>query len=287
LQPPPNFNSYDAVVICAGISNEYEGEGEDRSFTLPEFQDELIKNIAAVNPHAIVVFHGGGNFDSRLWINQVAGFIEAFYPGQNGGQALGEILFGDVNPSGKLPITMEKSIEDNPAFPTFPTINTHPDAISYSEGIFVGYRGYQKNHVQPLFPFGFGLSYTNFAFSDLKIAPAKYTGSGDVSVTFTVTNTGKRAGGEVAQLYIGQQNPTISRPIRELKGFQKVFLQPGQSKQVTLPLNHRSFAYFNETTHKWDALPGKYGIFVGSSSQDSDLKLTGVVDLPTEITTDP
>jgi beta-glucosidase len=287
LQPPPNFNRYDAVVICAGISDEYEGEGEDRSFTLPEFQDELIKNIAAVNSRAIVVFHGGGNFDSRQWINQVAGFIEAFYPGQNGGQALGDILFGDINPSGKLPITMEKRIEDNPAFPTFPTINTHPDAISYSEGIFVGYRGYQKNHVQSLFPFGFGLSYTNFSFSNLKVAPAKYTGSSDVSVTFTVTNTGKRPGGEVAQLYVGQQNPTISRPIRELKGFQKVFLQPGQSQGVTLQLNLRSFAYFNETTHKWTALPGKYGIFVGSSSQDSDLKLTGVVDLPAEIAAEP
>jgi beta-glucosidase len=287
LQPPPNFNSYDAVVICAGISDQYEGEGEDRSFTLPEFQDELIKNIAAVNPHAIVVFHGGGNFDSRTWINQVAGFIEAFYPGQNGGQALGEILFGDVNPSGKLPITMEKRIEDNPAFPTFPTINTHPDAIPYSEGIFVGYRGYQKNHVQSLFPFGFGLSYTNFSFSDLNVAPTKFTGSGDVTVTFTVTNTGKLAGAEVAQLYVGQQNPTISRPIRELKGFQKIFLQPGQSQKVTLKLNQRSFAYFNETAHQWDALAGKYGVFVGSSSQDSDLKLTGSVDLPHEITANP
>ncbi|MEY2603362.1 MAG: beta-glucosidase, partial [Verrucomicrobiota bacterium] len=287
LQPPPNFNSYDAVVICAGISNEYEGEGEDRSFTLPEFQDELIKNIAAVNPHTIVVFHGGGNFDSRDWINQVAGFIEAFYPGQNGGQALGEILFGDTNPSAKLPITMEKRIQDNPAFATFPTINTHPDAIPYSEGIFVGYRGYEKNQVQPLFPFGFGLSYTNFSFSDLNVAPAKFTGSGDVTVTFTVTNTGKRAGAEVTQLYVGQQNPTISRPIRELKGFQKIFLQPGQSQKVTLKLNQRSFAYFNETTHKWDALAGKYGVFVGSSSQESDLKLTSAVDLPSEITANP
>jgi len=287
LQPPPNFNSYDAVVICAGISNEYEGEGEDRSFTLPEFQDELIKNIAAVNPHTIVVFHGGGNFDSRDWINQVAGFIEAFYPGQNGGQALGEIMFGDTNPSAKLPITMEKRIQDNPAFATFPTINTHPDAIPYSEGIFVGYRGYQKNQVQPLFPFGFGLSYTNFSFSDLTVAPAKFTGSGDVTVTFTVTNTGKRAGAEVAQLYVGQQNPAISRPIRELKGFQKIFLQPGQSQKVTLKLNQRSFAYFNETTHQWDALAGKYGVFVGSSSQDSDLKLNGTIHLPHEITANP
>jgi len=287
LQPPPNFNSYDAVVICAGISNEYEGEGEDRSFTLPEFQDELIKNIAAVNPHTIVVFHGGGNFDSRTWINQVGGFIEAFYPGQNGGQALGEILFGDVNPSGKLPITMEKRIEDNPAFPTFPTLNTHPNAIPYSEEIFVGYRGYQKNQIQPLFPFGFGLSYTNFSFSNLNLEPAKFTGSSDVTVTFTVTNTGNRAGAEVAQLYVGQQNPTVSQPIRELKGFQKIFLQPGQSQKVTLTLNQRSFAYFNETTHQWDALAGKYGVFVGSSSQDSDLKLTRTVHLPHEITANP
>jgi beta-glucosidase len=288
LQPPPNFNSYDAVVICAGINNEYEGEGEDRPFALPEFQDELIKNIAAVNPHTIVIFHGGGNFDSRQWINQVAGFMEAFYPGQNGGQALGEILFGDTNPSGKLPITMEKRIEDNPAAATFPNpVNQHPDAIAYSEEIFVGYRGYQKNHVQPLFPFGFGLSYTNFSFSALQVQPAKFTGSGEITVTFTVTNTGKRAGAEVAQLYVGQQNATISRPIRELKGFQKVFLNPGQSQKVTLKLNQRSFAYFNETTRKWDALAGKYGVFVGSSSQDSDLKLTGAVDLPSEITANP
>ncbi len=284
LQPPPNFNSYDAVVICAGINNEYEGEGQDRPFTLPEFQDELIKNIATVNPHAIVVFHGGGNFDSRQWINQVGGFIEAFYPGQNGGQALGEILFGDINPSGKLPITMEKRMEDNPAAATFPNpVNQHPDAIPYSEGIFVGYRGYDKNQVHPLFPFGFGLSYTSFSFSDLKIEPAQFTGSSDVTVTFTVTNTGKRTGAEVAQLYVGQQNPTISRPIKELKGFEKVFLRPGQSRKVTLKLNQRSFAYFNETIDKWDALAGKYGVQVGSSSQQSDLSLQGTVDLPSEI----
>ena len=129
---------------------------------------------------------------------------------------------------------MEKRIEDNPAFPTFPTLNTHPNAIPYSEEIFVGYRGYQKNQVQPLFPFGFGLSYTNFSFSNLNLEPAKLTGSSDVTVTFTVTNTGNRAGAEVAQLYVGQQNPTINRPIRELKGFQKIFLQPGQSQKVTL-----------------------------------------------------
>ena len=210
------------------------------------------------------------------------------YPGQNGGQALAEILFGDVNPSGKLPVTFEKQITDNPAYATFPpAINTHPDAIVYSEGVFVGYRGYEHNHIQPLFPFGFGLSYTNFSFSDLKIAPTTWNGAGEITVSFVVTNTGKRAGAEVAQLYVGQQNPTISRPIKELKGFQKVFLEPNQSQTVTLKLNQRSFAYFNASTGKWDALPGQYNVLVGSSSQASDLKLTGAVDLPSEITANP
>jgi beta-glucosidase len=288
LEAPPNFAKYDAVVICAGISNEYEGEGEDRAFTLPEFQDELIKNLSKVNPRTIVEFYGGGNFDSTQWINQVAALIETFYPGQNGGQALAEILFGDVNPSGKLPVTFEKQITDNPAYATFPpAINTHPDAIAYDEGVFVGYRGYEHNHVQPLFPFGFGLSYTNFSFSNVKIAPTTWNGAGEITVSFVVTNTGKRAGAEVAQLYVGQQNTTISRPIKELKGFQKVFLEPNQSQTVTLKLNQRSFAYFNESTGQWDALPGKYNVLVGSSSRDSDLKLTGAVELPSEITANP
>jgi beta-glucosidase len=288
LQPPPNFNKYDAVIVAAGISNEYEGEGEDRPFTLPEFQDELIKNLSAVNPHTVVVFHGGGNFDSQQWFSQVAGLIEAFYPGQNGGQALGEILFGEVNPSGKLPITMEKRIEDNPANATFPNpVNQHVDAIPYSEGLFIGYRGYDKNKVKPLFPFGFGLSYTTFAFSHLKIKPTNWNGTGDVTVSFTVTNTGNRAGAEVAQLYVGQENPPISRPIKELKGFAKVSLKPHQSETVTLTLNQRSFAYFNTDIHKWDALPGKYQILVGSSSQSSDLSLKGSVDLRSELTANP
>jgi beta-glucosidase len=273
LEAPPNLVKYDAVIICAGISNEYEGEGEDRSFTLPEFQDELIKNLAAVNPRTIVEFYGGGNFDSRQWIAQVPGLIETFYPGQNGGQALAEILFGDVNPSGKLPVTFEKKITDNPAFATFPAaINTHPDAIPYSEGIFVGYRGYEHNHVQPLFPFGFGLSYTTFSYSDIKVEPSVFNGKEPVKVSFTVTNTGKRAGAEVAELYVGQENPKITRPIKELKGFEKVFLQPSQSKTVTLDLNQRSFAYFNVKTEEWNAVPGTYSVLVGGSSQDTPLK---------------
>jgi beta-glucosidase len=286
LEAPPNFVKYDAVVICVGISNEYEGEGEDRAFTLPEFQDELIKNLSRVNPRTIVEFFGGGNFDSQEWIHQVAALIETFYPGQNGGQALAEILFGDVNPSGKLPVTFEKKITDNPAFATFPpAINTHPDAIAYSEGIFVGYRGYEHNHVEPLFPFGFGLSYTTFSYSDLKVEPAVFNGAEPVEVSFTVTNTGTRAGAEVAELYVGQENPTILRPVKELKGFEKVFLQPGQSQTVTLDLNQRSFAYFNTAREEWDAVRGTYKVLVGGSSQDTPLE--GQVSLKSEFTAKP
>jgi beta-glucosidase len=285
LQAPPNFAKYDAVVIAAGINEAYEGEGYDRPFQLPEFQDELIQNLSQVNPRTIVVFHGGGNFDSQKWVNQVGGLLEAFYPGQNGGQALAEILFGAVNPSGKLPVTFEKRIEDNPAFATFPTINTHPDAIAYSEGIFVGYRGYEKNHIQPLFPFGYGLSYTTFQYSGIKIQPAVFDGTHPVTVSFTVTNTGSRAGAEIAQLYVGETKPSVPRPLKELKGFDKVHLQPGQSQTVTLQLNQRSFAFFNTNKHLWDAEPGVYNVSVGGSSQD--IRLTGQVTLKTDITSSP
>ena len=288
LTPPSTLAGYNAVIIAAGISNEYEGEGEDRSFTLPEFQDELIKNVSAVNPRTVVVFHGGGNFDSQQWISQVDGLVEAFYPGQNGGQALAEILFGDVNPSGKLPITMEKQAQDNPAYATFPNpVNQHPDSIAYSEGIFVGYRGYDHNGVAPLFPFGFGLSYTTFSFSNLKVSPAGYDGTQPVTVSFKVTNTGSVPGAEVAQLYVGEQNAPVPRPIRELKGFQKVLLNPGQSKTVTLQLDQRSFAYWNTTSELWDAPKDSYNVWVGSSSQLSDLTLQGQVSVLKDITSNP
>src|SRR6201993_762229 len=285
LEPPSTIAGYNAVIIAAGISNEYEGEGEDRSFTLPEFQDELITNVSTANPRTVVVFHGGGNFDSEQWINQVDGLVEAFYPGQLGGQALAEILFGDVNPSGKLPITMEKRAQDNPAYGTFPNpVNQHPDSISYSEGVFIGYRGYDENGIQPLFPFGFGLSYTTFQFSGLTVTPT-YDGTGTVTATFTVTNTGKVAGAEVAQLYIGEKNPPVKRPPRELKGFLKTkVLAPGASQNITLQLDQRSFEYWNINREKWDAPKDTYTVWVGSSSQVADLPLTGQISVTKEFT---
>jgi beta-glucosidase len=296
LVVPPELSTYDAVVMCQGIDNEYDGEGLDlafkfedqglagleRAIIMPEFQDELIQNVLHTNPRTVVVLHGTGNFNIQSWINQVPALLHAWYPGENGGQALGEILFGQVNPSGKLPITMEKSLADNPTTANYPTTS---DALSirYTEGIFVGYRGYEKNHITPQYPFGFGLSYTNFSYSDLDIS--KVTSEDSVEVSFTLTNTGQRAGAEIAELYVGQREPKIERPPKELKGFWKVYLQPGESKRVTLPLDQRSFAFFNTGRRLWDAEPSTYEILIGASSQD--IRLSGQVTLRSELDSQP
>ena len=183
---------------------------------------------------------------------------------------------------------MEKREQDNPAFASFPNpINQHPNTISYSEGIFVGYRGYDHNGVTPLFPFGFGLSYTTFSFSKLNISPASYDGTHPVTVSFTVTNTGSVPGAEVAQLYVGEKNPPIPRPVKELKGFQKISLKPGDSQKVTLQLDQRSFAYWNTNIEKWDAPKDTYNVWVGSSSQLSDLPLEKQLSVSKEITAKP
>jgi beta-glucosidase len=167
----------------------------------------------------------------------VPALLHAWFPGQYGGQALAEILFGAVNPSGKLPITMEKHAQDNPASATFPT-DLNVTTIIYSEGLFVGYRGYEKNHIQPQYPFGYGLSYTTFRYSDLDVDPVVLRqddqNEGLIRVSFRVTNTGDRAGVETAQLYVAPVNPPVVRPIKQLKGFTKVYLAPGESKQVTM-----------------------------------------------------
>jgi beta-glucosidase len=242
------------------------------------------------------------------WINAIPGLIHAWYPGENGGLALGEILFGDINPSGKLPITMEKHLQDNSTTANYP-LTSDASTIQYTEGIYVGYRGFEKNQIEPQFPFGFGLSYTTFAYSDLDIRPFK--GKDDQSeeqplakvsfpvskieddnedhdlakVSFTVTNTGQRAGAEIAEPYVAPVNPPIDRPIKQLKGFWKVFLRPGESKRIILELDQRSFAFFNTTKHLWDAEPGTYKILVGSSSQD--LPLSGPFALKSEVDSQP
>ena len=237
------------------------------------------------------LLHGGGGFDVQSWIDRVPALLHAWFPGQYGGQALAEILFGAINPSGKLPITMEKHAQDNPASASFPT-DLNASTINYSEGLFVGYRGYENNHIQPQYPFGYGLSYTTFSYSYIDINPLilkkedqdqhgltkadwkKQEGDDDkpIRASFRVTNTGKRPGAEIAQLYVAPVNPPITRPMKELKGFKKVFLQPGESKKVTITLDRRSLAYYDVSAHAWDVARGVYRILVGSSSQDIGLQ---------------
>jgi len=265
----------DVVVVTAGYQQESESEGGDRTFTLPYGQDQLINAIVATNPKTIVTLTAGGNVDSTQWIDKVPVVLHTWYSGQEGGHALAEILFGDVNPSGHLPATFERHAEDNPTF-----ANYYPEGdskkVTYQEGIFVGYRGYEKNNVKPLFPFGFGLSYTTFAFSDLKVVPEFNSADPQVTVTFDVKNTGSRAGAEVAQIYVGEDHPSIPRPVHELKGFDRVQLAPGESKHVSVTLDSRAFSFYDVPTKSWKIDAGKFTISVGDSVQSLPLTATVV-----------
>ena len=205
------------------------------------------------------------------WLARVPVVLHAWYPGQEGGNALAKILFGDVNPSGKLPVTFEVNQYDNPAFDSYPSDDTG-ESVHYDEGVFVGYRGYDHLGMEPLFPFGFGLSYTQFEYSHLEIEPRDNADPCNVKVSFEIRNTGDRAGAEVAQLYVAAKQPTVERPVRELKGFAKVFLLPGETKQASLNLDRRSFAYFDARAAQWKTDPGKYEISIGASSRDLRIK---------------
>ncbi|MFY9802564.1 MAG: glycoside hydrolase family 3 C-terminal domain-containing protein [Candidatus Acidiferrales bacterium] len=261
----------DAVVLCVGFDPATESEGGDRTFELPSGQDELIRAISSVNKNVVVVLTAGGNVDMTRWIDGVPALVDAFYPGQEGGTALAKILFGDVNPSGKLPASYEKRWEDNPTHDSYYS-KPGENAVKYTEGIFVGYRGYDRSSTKPMFPFGFGLSYTNFQYSNLTVTPNPAEGPDAAVVTFEIKNSGTRAGAEIAELYVGDGHASVPRPVKELKGFAKVYLQPGESKEVSLPLNHRSFSYYDVQSKTWVAEPGDFSILVGSSSDRIELK---------------
>ncbi len=259
----------DVVVIAAGFQQQSEGEAGDRTFSLPYGQDELIREIAAANPKTIVIVTSGGNVDSTTWLDRVPALLETWYAGQAGGTALAEILFGDTNPSGHLPATFERRAEDNPAFADYyPEPGTNKAV--YKEGIFVGYRGYEKNHTTPLFPFGYGLSYTTFKFANLKVDADP--SSPAATITFDVTNTGKTAGADVAQLYVTPSAAPVPEPEKQLKGFERVTLQPGETKHVRLALDARAFAYYDVGAHSWTIAPGSFGVLVGDSSATLPLK---------------
>jgi beta-glucosidase len=261
----------DAVVIEAGYNQDSESEAGDRTFALPYGQDELIREIVAANPKTIVAITSGGNVDSESWIDRVPVVLESWYGGQQAGQALAEILFGKVDPSGHLPATFERRAEDNPTFADY-----YPDGdsiqVHYKEGIYVGYRGYEKNNVKPLFPFGYGLSYTSFKFSNLKVTQEPSSTGIKAVATFEVTNTGKREGAEVAQLYVTEDAPKVDRPVRELKGFERVKLAPGETKHVSIPLDARSFSYYDVEQKKWAIGSSKFTVSVGDSVESLPLK---------------
>ena len=244
--------------------NAFDAEGYDKpNMDMPFGQNELIQAVLKANPRTIVVIMGGGGIDMSQWVNQTNGIIQAWYPGMEGGNALAKIIFGDVNPSGKLPMSFPKHLADCPAH----KLGEYPGdsiALNYKEGIFVGYRYYDTYKVEPQFEFGHGLSYTTFAYNKLN---AKTT-NGKATVTLSVKNTGKVSGAEVVQLYIHEEKTTVERPDKELKAFSKVFLKPGEEKQVTLQLNEDAFKYFDEVKMNWVHNPGKYKLLVGSSSRD-------------------
>jgi beta-glucosidase len=277
----------DVAIVAVGFNAGSEGEGHDRTFTLPWGQDALIEQVAAANPHTIVVAMGGGGFDTSRWLDKAPVLLHTYYPGQEGGAAVAQILFGQHDPEGKLPVTFDHSWDENPsakwyygdpaANTTLHTIGangkpleTTVEHIEYGDKLMVGYRYWTTTGKHPLFPFGFGLSYTTFGFANLQ-APATAASGSTVPVSFDVTNTGSVAGAEVAQLYVSDPSAKVDRPERELKGFQKVRLNPGETQHVTLSLDARAFSYWDEADHKWTIDPGKFVLRVGDSSENTPL----------------
>lgn len=262
----------DVVVLSVGYNNSEEGEGHGRTYKLPPGQVQLIKEVAAANPHTIVVLTAGGAIATQGWLNQVPVFIQGWYGGSQAGTALADVLSGRVNPSGKLPITWWKTIQQNPTYNNYYSAPGSND-VTYREGVFVGYRAYgHDNQPAPLFPFGYGLSYTTFGFSHLTVSPTTASPSGPITVSFDVKNTGKRAGSEVAQVYVSDPSATVPRPQIELKGFERVTLAPGATKHVTVKLDRRSLAYWDTAEHNWKVDPGAFEVSVGSSSENLPLK---------------
>jgi len=255
--------SSDVAVVCVSTLGQ-EAEGVDRpSMDLPGDQDGLIQAVAAVNKKTIVVLNNGTPVSMTKWVKDVPAILETWFPGQEGGNALAAILFGDVNPSGKLPNTMGASRTDYPDTGNFPGKD---GKVTYAEGIYVGYRHFDKRHIAPIFPFGHGLSYTTFKYSHPLVS--KPSANGTVYAKVNVTNTGPRAGAEVVQLYVQDNTPKVDKPVRELRGFQKVYLLPGQTQTLSFTLSFRAFAYCDVAGRQWRSDSGLYRVLFGSSSRD-------------------
>ena len=281
----------DAVLVFAGIDHSLDTEGRDRmNMKFPDSQQSLIQQLAAANPRTIVTLINGSPLELGGWIDKVPAVLEAWYPGMEGGTAIANILFGRVDPSGKLPFTWPKRIKDSPAHVEGSRNNEgvdfyewwarktfsgghaaglqNMDHVDYKEGVFVGYRYFDTKNVEPQFPFGYGLSYTTFDYNKLKLTQKH----GVVSATVAVTNTGKVAGAETVQLYVREMKPVIERPIHELKAFQKIRLMPDETKEVAFNLGREAFSYFSPDSHRWNLEPGRFEIQIGESSRDIRLR---------------
>jgi beta-glucosidase len=277
----------DVAIVAVGYGTQFELEGSDRSFTLPWGQDALIDAVTSSNPHTVVTLSSGGGVDTRRWLDKAPALLHTFYPGQEGGTAIAEVIFGKHNPEGKLPVSFDRTWEENPSYPYYypakgedtklrvdepgrPPNDITVGHVKYADKLMVGYRYWTTTGKHPLYPFGFGLSYTTFRFANLK-APATASSGSTVSVSFDVTNTGDRDGAEVAELYVSDPSAKAQRPERELKGFAKVRLAPGETKHVALDLDARAFSYWDESAHKWTIDPGKFVLHVGDSSENTPL----------------
>ena len=271
----------DVVIYVGGLSHSgganSENEGADRrDLKLPGAQDDLLQAIVQANPRTVVVFNGGGPVEMGSWLDKAPALLYAWYGGLEGGNAIARVLFGDVDPSGKLPCTFPKQLADSPAH----ALNAYPGANgteTYVEGLLVGYRWFDTKKIEPLFPFGFGLSYTTFKYSGLKLTRGADPKNPSVTVQFQLGNRGKREGAEVAQVYVQEMNPSVTRPLKELKGFAKVSLKPGASQPVSLTLDRNAFSHYDPDQKAWVADKGNYRILVGSSSRD--IRLDGTVQL--------
>lgn len=275
------------AVVFAGLPDSYESEGYDRThMAMPACQNKLIEAVAGANPNTVVVLHNGSPVEMP-WLGKVKAVLEAYLGGQAVGIATVRLLYGDANPCGHLAETFPVKLSDNPSYLYYGGEGNEAD---YREGVFVGYRYYDRKEMEVLFPFGHGLSYTTFAYTNLRLSADRITDQETVTATVTVTNTGERAGKTVVQLYVGDQESSVFRPVRELKGFEKVELQPGESKDVTFTLDKRSFAYWNTQIHDWHVETGAFTVEVGRSSRDiaasGTVTVESTVELPRRYTAD-
>jgi len=267
-------SSSDAVIIFGGLNHEpgNDCEGDDKpDMKLPYGQDELIKAVIKANPNTMVVMIAGSQIEMGAWIQDVKGLMYTSYLGMETGTALAEVLTGDVNPSGKLTFTLPVKLEDSPSY----VLGDYPGkngTVTYNDDLMVGYRYFDTKKVKPLFPFGFGLSYTTFSYDNLKVETSGKEDALNCTVSFTIKNTGNVEGKEIAQVYVSELVSALPRPLKELKGFSKVSLKTGESKTITINLNKRAFQYYDPAKKQWVLEPGKFEILVGSASDNILLK---------------